>query len=309
MSARTLVIVNPSSRNGATGRRWKRLEPELRQALGPLEVEFTARSRDAERIAREGVRAGIERVVVAGGDGTVSEVVTGLLAADLGRYAQLGILPLGTGGDLARSLGVPPRLSDALALLARGATRRIDAGCITYRDAFAREARAYFVNVASFGVSGLTDQLVNEAPKALGGTVSFMLGAVRAIARYRSSVVVVRVDGEVVHEGPLVLATAANGAWFGGGMRVAPAARLDDGWLDVVIVPGLSKPRLLAKLPLIYSGRHVEDPEVRSLRGRVIEAVAEVGTVLLDVDGEAMGSLPARFEVLPGAITVVGVGR
>lgn len=306
MSARTLVIVNPRSRNGVTGRRWKKLEVDVRRALGPLEVEHTGGPRDAERLAREGVRAGVERVVVAGGDGTLNEVVTGLLAADLGRYAQLGVLPLGTGGDFARSLGVPHRLQEALELLSRGETRRIDAGRITYYDASARETRAYFINVASLGISGLTDRLVNEAPKSLGGTVSFMIGTIRAIARYRGAPVVLRVDGELVHEGPLVLATAANGAWFGGGMHVAPGACLDDGWLDVVIVPELSKRQLLAKLPLIYSGKHVNDPGVRSMRGRVIEAVAEVGSVLLDVDGEAMGSLPARLEALPGAIEVVG---
>jgi YegS/Rv2252/BmrU family lipid kinase len=306
VSARTLVIVNPRSRNGATGRRWKKLEVGVRRALGPLEVEYTLKPRDAERIAREGVRAGVERVVVAGGDGTVSEVVTGLLAADLGDYAQLGVLPLGTGGDFARSLGIPRRMDDAIGILASGFSRRIDAGRITYRDASGREARAYFINVASFGISGLTDQLVNEAPKGLGGAVSFMVGAVRAIARYRGAPVVLRVDGVVAHEGPVSLATAANGSWFGGGMRVAPDARIDDGWLDVVIVPHLPKHRLLAKLPLIYSGKHVSAPEVRALRGRVVEADAEVGSVLLDVDGEAMGSLPARLEVLPAAIEVVG---
>jgi YegS/Rv2252/BmrU family lipid kinase len=300
------VIVNPHSRNGATGRRWNALQAGLRGSLGPFDVEHTRAPRDAERIAREGVRSGIERVIVAGGDGTVNEVATGLLAAELGGYAELGLLPLGTGGDFARSLGIPPRLDDAVARLVAGKTRRIDAGRITYRDSAARTATAYFVNVASLGISGLVDLLVNRATKRFGGTASFLIGTVKALARHRSEHVTVRVDGEVVHDAPLVLATAANGRYFGGGMHISPDARFDDGLFDIVLVSDLPKRKLLAKLPLIYTGKHLDDPISRFLRGRVIEAEAPPGTVLLDIDGEALGSLPARFEVIPNALSVIG---
>ena len=105
---RTLVIVNPQSHSGATGRRWPQIERELRAGLPEkFEVEHTRGPRDAERIAREGVRAGIERLVVAGGDGTVGEVATGVLGADLGARVEIGLLPLGTGRDLQRGLGLP----------------------------------------------------------------------------------------------------------------------------------------------------------------------------------------------------------
>ena len=300
------MIVNPRSRNGATGRRWRGLQPRLHGPLGPFDVELTRGPRDAERIAREGVRAGVERVIVAGGDGTVNEVVTGLLSAGLGARANFGVLPLGTGGDFARSLGIPRRLDDALALLAAGAVRRIDAGRITYRDVASRKAIAYFVNVASLGIGGLVDQLVNRTTKRLGGTASFLIGTMKALARYRNAHVTLRVDGEVVHDGPLILAAAANGRYFGGGMHVAPEARFDDGLLDVVIIDDLPKRKLLAKLPLLYAGEHLSDPVCRFLRGRVIEADAVRGDVLLDVDGESLGSLPARMEVLPGALQVIG---
>jgi YegS/Rv2252/BmrU family lipid kinase len=306
VSVRTLVIVNPRSRNGATGRRWKALETELRRALGPFDVEHTRAQRDAERIAREGVRAGVERVIVAGGDGTVNEVVSGLLAAELGGYAELGVLPLGTGGDFARSLGIPHGLDDALELLAAGKSRRIDAGRITYLGAASQNVSAYFVNVASLGISGLIDQLVNRATKRFGGGVSFLIGTIKGIAIHRSQHVTLRVDGEVVHDAPLVLAAAANGRYFGGSMHIAPEARLDDGLFDVVLVSDIPKRALLSKLPLLYAGRHLDDPDCRLLRGRVIEAEARPGAVLLDVDGEALGSLPARMEVVPNALSVIG---
>jgi YegS/Rv2252/BmrU family lipid kinase len=300
------VIVNPSSRNGATGRRFHALESRLRGALGPFDVERTRGPRDAERIAREGVRAGIERVIVAGGDGTANEVASGLLAADLGDYAEFGVLPLGTGGDFARSLGIPRDLDGAVARLTSGATRRIDAGRISYFDASSRNVSGYFVNVASLGISGLVDQLVNRATKRFGGTASFLIGTVKALARYRSERVTLRVDGEVVFDAPLVLAAAANGRYFGGGMHIAPEARLDDGLFDIVVVPDLPKRQLLAKLPSLYAGTHLSDAAGRFLRGRVIEAEAAPGSVLLDIDGEPLGSLPARMEVMPGALRVIG---
>jgi YegS/Rv2252/BmrU family lipid kinase len=308
VAQRTLVIVNPSSRNGATGRRWRAHETRLRDALGPLEIEHTRAPRDAERLAREAVRAGVERVLVAGGDGTLSEVATGLLAADLARYVTLGVLPLGTGGDFVRSLGIPRGLEPALECICAGKTRSVDAGRVEFVGADGAQRTSYFVNVSSLGISGLIDELVNRTTKRFGGTVSFLVGTVRAIFQYRSARVAIRVDGELVHEAPLVLATGANGRYFGGGMQVAPQARIDDGLLDVVIIRELSVPRLLAKLPKIYAGTHLSDPAAALHRGRVIEAVAEPGLVKIELDGEPLGTLPARFEVLPGALTLYGPG-
>lgn len=310
MALRTLIVANPASRGGATRKRFERLLPRVREVLGACDVEWTRGPRDAERIAREAVRAGVERVVVAGGDGTASEVVTGILAADLGRYVELALLPLGTGGDLRRTLGVAADFETALAGIARGVRRRVDAGRARYVSREGRETTVYFANIASLGISGLTTELVNRASKALGGRVSFLLGALRSIAAYRADdhPVALRLDGEPIHEGPLVLAAAANGRYFGGGMHVAPGAQLDDGLLDVVVVPGLSKPRLLAELPRIYRGSHVGVRGVLSRRGRVLEATPVGGEpAWVEIDGEPLGRLPARFEILPGALTVVGV--
>jgi YegS/Rv2252/BmrU family lipid kinase len=306
VAQRTLVIVNPRSRNGATGRRFPRVERRLRALLGPIEVEHTRGPRDAERIAREGVRSGVERLLIAGGDGTLGEVVTGLLAADLGAYAQLGLLPLGTGSDFVRSLGSPRRIEDAIACIASGRAHPVDAGRVQYLDEDGKDAVRYFANVASFGISGLVDEIVEHTTRRLGGGVAFLSGALRALLQYRSQRVAIRVDGETVYEGPLVLGTGANGSYFGGGMQVAPEARIDDGLLDVVVVAGLSRPRLLAKLPKIYRGTHLREAAVRHHRGRVIEALAEPGLVRLELDGEPIGTLPARCEVLPGALSVIG---
>lgn len=310
MPAPTLVIVNPQSRGGATGRRLRGVESKLRAALGPLEVEQTRGPRDAERIAREAVRAGVETLVVAGGDGTASEVVTGILAAGLGGRAKIALLPLGTGGDLVRALGVPRDLDAALARVVAGKERVVDAGRASFRGRDGREATTFFLNVASAGVSGLVCELVNRTPKSLGGTASFLIGTLRAIARHAPQPVTVCVDGETVHEGPLTLLAAANGRYFGGGMHVAPRARPDDGLLDVVWIGGLPKRRLLKRLPLLYAGRHLDAPEVRFRPGRRVElepASGAASPVWIELDGEPLGTLPACFEIVPRAVTLLGV--
>ncbi len=306
---RILAIVNPRSRAGATARRWPGVEAKLRQALGPLEVEATRGPRDAERIAREGVRAGVELVVVAGGDGTLSETAAGLLGAGLGRYAEIAPLPLGTGGDFVRGLGLSGDLDAAIARIAAGKARRIDAGRIAFHDRRGEPATTHFVNIASAGVSGLVTELVNRAPKALGGRLSFLIGTLRAIARWQAAPVRIRVDGTVVHEGPLDLAAVANGSHFGGGMRVAPAARPDDGLFDVISIRGTSRARLLRHLPLLYDGRHLSLPDVASHRGVhvAIEPLCSETVVCIEVDGEPLGRLPARFELLPGALALRGL--
>lgn len=300
------MIVNPKSRGGATGRRWPAIEAKLRDALGAVEIERTRGPRDAERIAREGVRAGAELVIAAGGDGTTSEVVAGLLGAGLGGYAELALLPLGTGGDLARGLGLGGSLDDAIARIAGGKSRPLDAGRAHFTTRDGRELITHFINIASVGLSGLVTQLVNEAPKTFGGRVSFFLGTVRAIARWQAVPVTIRLDGAVVHEGPLHLATIANGRYFGGGMRVAPTAQLDDGVFDLVVFRGEGgKGRLLRKFPSIYSGRHLALHEVTQQRGAVVE-VGSAADLWLEIDGEPLGRAPARFECLPGALRLRG---
>ncbi|RIK94633.1 MAG: diacylglycerol kinase, partial [Proteobacteria bacterium] len=270
--------------------------------------------------ARDGVRAGARLLIAAGGDGTASEVVAGVLGAGLGGAADIAFLPLGTGGDLVRALGAgepatsgarkrseASALDDTIARIASGKARRIDAGRIAFTARDGRALETYFVNIASIGVSGLVTQLVNEAPKIFGGRVSFFVGTLRAIARWQPAPVTLRVDGAVVHEGPLHLATVANGRYFGGGMHVAPGARFDDGVFDVVVIRGEGgKGKLLRNFPRLYAASHLRLDEVTQHRGALVEAES-AAPVPIEIDGEPLGRLAARFECLPGAIGLRGI--
>ncbi len=307
MPPRTLVIVNPASRSGRTRKAFQALEPRLRDLLGPLEIDWTKAPRDAERLAREGARAGVERILVAGGDGTAGEVVTGVLAADLVDEVQIGFLPLGTGADLVRGLGLATDLEQAVADIAAGRTRQVDAGRVHYVTREGEPRSTGYINSATLGISGTICRMVNQTGKWMGGTLSFLIGTLRGLARFRPAAVDLVLDGEKIYSGDVVLATATNGPFFGGGMRAAPKARFDDGLLDVMVIPGLSKRTLFTKLPRLYTGTHVDVADVLYFQGRELVAEAAPGAQGLEVDGEPLGFAPARFEVLPEAITIVGV--
>jgi YegS/Rv2252/BmrU family lipid kinase len=301
---RTLLIVNPASRAGRTQRAFAGLERELREALGAHEREWTRAPRDAVRIAREAAHAGYERVLVGGGDGTASEVATGLVESGRAAEVALGFLPLGTGGDLLRTLGIPRGIGGALDVIRADARRQIDAGRLDYTDLSGARAETCFVNETSVGLAGLVASLV-DAHKPLGATGSFLVATLRGLARFRAHGARVRVDGELVHEGATVLATASNGRYFGGGMFVAPHAELADGAFDVVVIPGLPKPELLARLPMLYRGTHVSVAGVLERRGRRVEIEALEAPHRFECDGEALGTLPLVAELLPRALHVI----
>ena len=308
MPAKTLVVINPHSAGGATGRRWAEIEPQVRATLGELDVQRTLGQRDAERIARDAVREGVQRLVVAGGDGTTSEVVSGLLAAGVANDAQIGVLPMGTGRDLPRTLGIPPDMNAAIESLGRGATRRVDALRVTYTDRKGASRTVHSINVTSFGLSGLTVELVTRAPRAFGGSFAFFWGAIGSIVRYRPLRVRVEADGQEIRDAPITLVAAANGRYFGGGMHVAPDAQPDDGAIDLVVIGEISKPGLLRALPSLYTGGHLQHPAVSVHRATRVRAEPAPGQppVFIDVDGEGLGTLPIEIELLPRAVTLFG---
>lgn len=305
-----LVVVNPRAAGGRVGRGWDRLRPRLEAALGP----FDALRADGPEEATEGVRAALEGgrrwIASLGGDGTHSQVVNGFFrgAEPVAPGAALSILPAGTGGDLRRMLeGDGERDLEAFARAAReAAPTPIDVGWLSHVDDTGRPAERVFLNVASLGLGGVVDRLVNAGSKALGGTATFFLATVRGLVRYDAPRVRLVVDGAPLGDAAPVLSVAAcNGGYFGGGMHVAPPARLDDGLLDLVVLPWRGVLPQLLRGTAIYRGAHLAQPGVRHLRFRELRAEAD-RDCYLDVDGEAPGKLPLSLRVLPGAVLLRG---
>ena len=306
-NAGTFVILNPKSRSGATGRKKDELEALLRRYVGTYELHCTERAGDGERLAELAAKRGATRLVIAGGDGTASEALNGLLRAGRAGDVEIALLPLGTGRDLARMLALGTDLETCVARLASGRKRRIDAGRVRYRAKDGSERTRCFLNIASIGLPAESTRWLTERDAAGGrGPLSYVMSGIVGLYRYRMSRVKLKVDDEVVHDGPLGLAAMSNGQYFAGGMRIAPGASLDDALFDVVVVEGMSIPASLVRFPSLFLGRHVKDRRVKVFRGAVVHAES-TDEVWIETDGEPVGTLPVTVEMLPGAVRLYGL--
>jgi diacylglycerol kinase (ATP) len=307
-TARTVVMVNPFSQGGRTKERWPKMERIIRDQIGPFETLMTSAPREATTLTREALRQGADLVVAVGGDGTINEVVNGFFEGDrpLRPESAFGILSAGTGGDFVRTLGIPRELESAARLLHQVPARPLDVGRLCYTSADGKETVRHFINIASFGISGLVDRYVNQSKKSFGGTLSFAWATLKAGARYENAEVLISFDGGTPRRGLIYNVAVANGRYFGGGMKVAPGARLDDGLFDIVTISDIHFSDLLLRGADIYSGRHLKNPKVKVIRARRVEAepLRKGSEVLLEVDGEQVGRLPARFEVIPAGLLV-----
>jgi diacylglycerol kinase (ATP) len=237
--------------------------------------------------------------VVVGGDGTVHEVVDGLLHGGLGGGVELSVLPLGTGRDFARSLRIPRRLDAAIHVARSGRVRTIDAGRATYTTD-GGETQAYFANFAGAGISGGIARRANETTKAFGGRLSFLWATIAVFSRWQPAEMAIEIDGEP-RSARLLEALAMNGDYTAGGMWIAPKAELDDGRFDVVLIGDFSKAEFVTTFPKIYRGRHVSHRKVEIVRARELRVDAQPPLPIV-LDGEQPGTTPVRFELVPHAI-------
>lgn len=299
---RSFVIVNPASAAGGTGRRWNRIAKLLRSSLGEFEYVITQRPAEATALSRAALREGFEMIVAVGGDGTLNEVVNGFFdgGAPVARQAVLGVVALGTGCDFGRTLAQTD-LESTCARLGGRKTRTIDLGFARFVGRDGAPALRIFINVASFGCGGLVAHLVNSRLKAVSGRLAFSLATLRALAVYRDPIVSLQFDDSPARSLPITNCAFANGRFFGAGMQVAPSAQLDDGALDVTIWAGFGWMDFIRKRHTLYDGSHVREPGTEVLRIQRATATSD-STVLLELDGESAGRLPAQLEVLAGAV-------
>jgi diacylglycerol kinase (ATP) len=234
-----------------------------------------------------------------GGDGTVNEIVQGLGGVD---GAELAVIPRGTGWDFVRTYGIPRKLEDAVAVARDGATRRIDLGRARYRAWAGGDEDSWFANIASAGMSGAIARRTNETSKALGGKISYAWATLAVFAGWQATEVEVTVGGEH-RKGRMHDVVVANGAYFGGGMKICPQASPDDGLFDVLIIGDLTKRDLVVTLPKTYRGRHLPHPKAEILRGAEVSIDAP-DPLPVELDGEQPGTTPVRFELVPGALSL-----
>lgn len=289
------------------GAKWRGIEEYIKGVWHfSCDVRVTESDGQATPLTRDAVRSGCEVVVAVGGDGTVNEVVNGLFESGVvfDQNLVLVIIPLGSGCDLARSLGIPSKISEAIKAVEGNSMRRIDVGMVDFVNLSGERERRYFVNIADLGGGGLVVQKADRAPRILGQRPNYLWGILSVAFSYRTRMMDVSIDGGE----PLRLAAKnliiANGRYFGRGFLAAPQAKMDDGLFDIVSVGDFGTIEALWHLPKLYRGTHLGLEKVAYFRGRKVEASSDE-EVLLEMDGELVGTLPATFGIIPGAINVV----
>jgi YegS/Rv2252/BmrU family lipid kinase len=313
MSHLPLVIVNPASAGGATSETWPGAASDLRTHFGPFNCTFTEQPGDGRRLAADEARKGRQLIIACGGDGTVNEVANGILES--GEDVELGLLPSGTGGDFRRTLGISTRAATAARVLREGRARRIDVGRVSYLNHEGERETRYFLGVASFGMSGEVIERVRSSglrllpvtrSRWLSGKISYGVATLQTTLKSPSTSVHVQLDEQKERRLRVANLCVANARYFGGGMKIAPDARLNDGRFDIITIGDLGALKILANSPRLYMGKHLSMRQVHHhLAARVTARPAkEDALVMIEVDGELPGRLPATFEILPRALRV-----
>ena len=299
-----LAIFNPASGNSSRRAHWRGIEQALRAANLPLEIVETDGPRHGTEIARAAVVSGRRRILIAGGDGSAHDVVNGVMQTGaLASEVTLALAPLGTGNDWARTLGVTGEPRELATLLRSGRTVAHDVGTIEFSST-AKTSRCWFINVAGAGYDAF---VLSRLPAQTPSRLSYLRGAIGGLLQYRPPRFLIRNAGRAFDE-RLWVAFVANGRFCGNGMHVAPRARTDDGRLDVVAIAALHPARVLARLPKLYSGTIAADPAVRSFTTDRLHIDA-TPAASVQADGQLVGSTPAAFAILPGALRVLSPAR
>ncbi len=300
-----LIIVNPTSAGGATGDAWPGMASEIATHFGPFNCAFTSASGDAVKLAAQGALEGRGLIVACGGDGTILEVANGILES--GTDATLGILPSGTGGDFQKTLKIPARIQDAARLLRNGRTRRMDVGRATYLNRFGEEETRYFLGVASFGMSGEVIRRVKENNSSnLSGKAAFALAMLQTTLANESTTAMVKLDDKRERRLTVANLCIANARYFGGGMKIAPEAKLNDGRFDIITIGDLGAVKILTNAHQLYLGTHLGMQQVNHAHATTLSVrpSRKDEKIALEIDGELPGHLPAKFEILPRALNV-----
>ncbi len=306
-----LVIVNPKSAAGSTHSRWANNASDLRAHFGAFSVAFTKKSGDGIELAKRGVESGRKFIIACGGDGTINEVANGILQT--GEDVELGIFPSGTGGDFRRTLGMPSGAREVAKSLREGATKKIDVGKVTFFNHQNKQVSRYFLNVSSFGLSASINERVKSTNlfkwlpgNTLSGKSNFAFSTLKEVLETDFMTVRVKIDDKDEKTLNTVNFCVANARFFGGGMKIAPDAKINDGFFDVINIGDIKTAKILLNAYKLYNGSHLDLDEVKSTLAKRIEISPfdKNQAIFIETDGELPGKLPAVYEIVPNALKI-----
>ncbi|MGB3861692.1 MAG: diacylglycerol kinase family protein [Candidatus Aminicenantaceae bacterium] len=306
---KTQVIVNPESDRGRTGKRWGKIKEALKTFLKEFKYEFTEKPLQATEISRAAIKEGSELIIGIGGDGTVNEIANGFYEGNnfINPKTILGIVPSGRGSDFSRSLNIAPGLKNALHVITEAPSHSIDIGRIRYMDHSGDNQERFFLNISDFGLGGEVVKRMDQN-RLKRKTSSYLKCTIAAFIHYRNKKVRLRIDDNDFPDGEYLIGAVSNGRIFGKGMKIAPHAKLDDGLFDVVLIKGMKALEFCVNAWRVYAGTHLSHSKISMIRGSKIEAFPEMGEedVLIEVDGEQVGKLPATYDIVRKRIFVKG---
>ncbi len=300
-------VVNPNAAAKRAKGHFLHAWPYVQKVFPDAEYAFTTGPMDAVRLVRAALDKDHDAIIVCGGDGTNNEALNGFVSSQghiNSSKAVLGFYPSGTGGDLRRILKMPQSPFELVEYLKKARTKTIDCGKASYINQKGQKEERYFINILSFGISGLVVHIVNNSTKVFGGRISFLLGTLRAMFGYKDTDVRLILDEELIFEGKLRLTAVANGQYFGGGMRIAPEALIDDGLFDVIVMEKMPVLSFLGLSSKIYKGTHITHPLVHTHRGRQLTVTGEF-PLRIDLDGEDIGTTPLTVTLVDSCIKVL----
>lgn len=282
------VIVNPAAGKGKAKRVWPEIEKTLKQLNISFTYECTRGFDHARQLAQKASAENFKYIMVVGGDGTLFEVINGI---DPGRVT-LGMIPVGTGNDFARTAGIPLDWAKACQVLTQGREMAVDLGKINER---------YFINLSGTGLDAMSAWEANRYKKYFG-KLSYVLGLLKQLIFFKPFQIEL-LGRDVCYSAPAWLVSVANGRYYGNGMMVAPQALLDDGLLDIVIVEDLPRLEFLKVFPRVYKGTHLNHPKVRVFRERELEIKTE-RPLPVHCDGEILHLTSLKYSILPKKLRI-----
>jgi YegS/Rv2252/BmrU family lipid kinase len=248
-------------------------------------------------------------IVAVGGDGTINEIANGFFDGKdiINPKTVMGIVPSGTGCDFIKSLHITTNLKRAMQVITQAPSPRIDIGRAKFQTHAGSEEERYFLNVADFGFGGEVLERMNQN-RAKRKAASYLKSTLATFFQYKNKRIRLKVDGEEIPRGEYLIGAISNGRIFGKGMKIAPNARLDDELFDIVLVKGMKVWEFIRNVWKLYAGTHLSHPKISLIQGKKIEAIPEDPNenILIEIDGEQVGKLPATFEIVPKSISVKG---
>jgi len=308
---KTLFIINPNAGSGKIKKIWPKLEVQIKQKIKDYSVEFTKKKGHAIELSRKAVQKKIPLIIAVGGDGTVSEIAGGFLDKNQKpiqkpsvKSTALGIIPIGSGCDFIRTLEIPNDAEKSLKIILKGKRNIIDMGTAVFKNHANKTEKRSFINISDAGIGAQVMHVYDRQTKFWGPFITYQTATLRGLKQYTNKYFKITLDKKVIKDEVANSVLIANGQYFGSGMRVAPDAKLDDGFFDIIILDKMGRLKMLLKMPALQRGKYEGIKEINVYKAKNVK-IETRPDAFIELDGEQLGTTPVEFQIVPKALPVI----